>query len=39
MGKGYPGHRVAVIDEQGRECLPGTPGEVAVNRIMSEIGG
>ena len=33
MGKGYPGHRVAVIDEQGRECLPGTPGEVAVNRL------
>ena len=33
MGKGYPGHRVAVIDEQGRECPPGTPGEVAVNRF------
>ena len=33
MGKGYPGHRVAVIDEQGRECPPGTPGEVAVHRF------
>jgi acetyl-CoA synthetase len=33
MGKGYPGHRVAVIDEAGRECPAGTPGEVAVNRV------
>ena len=33
MGKGYPGHRVAVIDEQGHECPAGTPGEVAVNRF------
>ena len=33
MGKGYPGHRVAVIDEQGHACPPGTPGEVAVNRF------
>jgi len=32
MGKGYPGHRVAVIDEHGQECPRGTPGEVAVNR-------
>ena len=32
MGKAYPGHRVAVIDEAGRECPPGTPGEVAVHR-------
>ena len=33
MGKAYPGHRVAVIDEEGRECPAGTPGEVAVNRF------
>ncbi len=33
MGRGYPGHRVAVIDAQGRECPPGTPGEVAVHRL------
>ena len=33
MGKGYPGHRVAVIDEKGQECPRGTPGEVAVNRF------
>ncbi len=33
MGKGYPGHQVAVIDEGGQVCPPGTPGEVAVNRF------
>jgi acetyl-CoA synthetase len=33
MGKGYPGHRVAVIDETGQECPVGTPGEVALNRF------
>lgn len=33
MGKGYPGHRVAVIDEQGLECPVGVVGEVAVNRL------
>ncbi|PPE69768.1 AMP-binding protein [Caldimonas thermodepolymerans] len=32
MGRPYPGHRVAVIDDEGRECPPGTPGEVAVHR-------
>jgi len=33
MGKGYPGHRVAVIDEAGQVCPPGIPGEVAVHRF------
>jgi len=33
MGKGYPGHRVAVIDEEGRECPVGVPGDVSVNRF------
>ncbi|WP_368664977.1 acyl-CoA synthetase [Limnohabitans sp. 2KL-3] len=33
MGKGYPGHRVAVIDDAGQLCPAGTPGEVAVNRL------
>ena len=33
MGKGYPGHRVAVIDETGQECAVGVPGDVAVNRF------
>jgi acetyl-CoA synthetase len=33
MGRGYPGHRVAVIDEEGNECPVGVPGDVAVNRF------
>jgi acetyl-CoA synthetase len=33
MGRGYPGHRVAVIDDQGNECPRGTPGDVAVHRL------
>jgi len=32
MGRAYPGHRVAVIDESGREVPRGTPGDVAVHR-------
>ncbi len=32
MGKAYPGHRVAVIDEDGRECADGVAGDVAVHR-------
>ena len=33
MGRPYPGHRVAVIDENGQECPRGTPGDVAVHRL------
>ena len=33
MGRPYPGHRVAVIDDAGRECPPGVPGDVAVHRF------
>jgi len=33
MGRPYPGHQVAVVDEQGRECPSGVAGEVAVNRF------
>jgi acetyl-CoA synthetase len=33
MGRPYPGHRVAVIDEDGNECAAGAPGDVAVNRF------
>jgi acetyl-CoA synthetase len=33
MGKGYPGHRVAVIDENGQECPVGVPGDVALHRL------
>jgi acetyl-CoA synthetase len=32
MGRAYPGHWVAVIDEKGHVCKAGQPGEVAVNR-------
>ncbi len=32
MGRGYPGHRVAVIDEAGNVCPPHVAGDVAVNR-------
>ncbi len=31
MGMGYPGHRVAVIDDEGVQCAPGVAGDVAVN--------
>jgi len=33
MGRPYPGHRVAVIDDAGRECARGTPGDVALHRL------
>lgn len=33
MGMGYPGHRVAVIDEQAQECAHGQIGDVAVHRL------
>ena len=33
MGRPYPGHRVAVIDDDGNECGAGVPGDVAVNRF------
>jgi acetyl-CoA synthetase len=32
MGRPYPGHRVAVIDDDGNECPRGTAGDVAVHR-------
>jgi acetyl-CoA synthetase len=33
MGRPYPGHRIAVIDDAGNEVPPGVPGDVAVNRF------
>ena len=33
MGKAYPGHRVAVFNDDGKECADGVPGDVAVNRL------
>jgi acetyl-CoA synthetase len=32
IGRPYPGHRVAVIDERGDELPPGELGEIAVHR-------
>jgi acetyl-CoA synthetase len=32
MGRPYPGHRVAVLDDAGRELPPGEVGDVSVNR-------
>ena len=32
MGRPYPGHRVAVIDDNGNPLAPGTMGEVALHR-------
>jgi len=32
MGKGYPGHRVTTINDEGHECPVGVPGEVAIHR-------
>ncbi|WP_136415388.1 AMP-binding protein [Herbaspirillum sp. ST 5-3] len=33
MGRPYPGHRVAVIDDEGMPVKAGETGEVALNRI------
>jgi len=33
IGRAYPGHRVAILDEEGRELPPGQLGEIAVNRF------
>ena len=33
MGRGYPGHRVAVIDDDGNVCPPGVVGDVALHRL------
>ncbi len=32
MGRPYPGHRIAVVDDVGNECPRGTPGDVALHR-------
>jgi acetyl-CoA synthetase len=36
MGMGYPGHRLAVIDDAGAECAAGEVGDVAVNRFDAQ---
>jgi acetyl-CoA synthetase len=32
MGRPYPGHRIAVVDDEGNEMPRGEAGEVAINR-------
>jgi acetyl-CoA synthetase len=32
MGRAYPGHRIAVVDDEGRELPPGSAGDVALHR-------
>jgi acetyl-CoA synthetase len=36
IGRAYPGHRVAVIDERGRELPAGEPGEIAIHRSLGD---
>ena len=36
MGRPYPGHRIAVLDESGREVLDDDVGEIAVHRIAPD---
>ncbi len=36
MGRPYPGHRIAVLDEEGKPAAVGEMGEVAVNRIAPD---
>ena len=33
IGRPYPGHRVAVLDDDGRVCAPGVTGDVAAHRL------
>jgi acetyl-CoA synthetase len=36
MGRPYPGHRIAVIDDDGHEVPAGTVGEVALHRLGTD---
>ena len=36
MGRPYPGHRIAVIDDAGEPMPTGEPGEVAVHRVAPD---
>ena len=36
MGRPYPGHRIAVIDDDGNPVAQGEPGEVAVHRVAPD---
>ena len=36
MGRPYPGHRIAALDDEGRPVAPGSTGDVAVHRIAPD---
>jgi len=36
MGRPYPGHRIAVIDDDGNPVAQGEPGEIAVHRVAPD---
>jgi acetyl-CoA synthetase len=36
MGKPYPGHRIAIIDDEGREVPAGNVGDVCVHRLGTD---
>ena len=36
MGLPYPGHRIAVLDDEGRPAAKGDMGEIAVNRVAPD---
>jgi acetyl-CoA synthetase len=36
MGRPYPGHRIAVIDDEGNSVAQGEPGEVAIHRVAPD---
>jgi acetyl-CoA synthetase len=36
MGRPYPGHRVGVLDDDGRQVAAGASGDVALHRVASD---
>ena len=36
MGRPYPGHRIALLDDEGNEVPRGEPGDVAIHRIAPD---
>ena len=36
MGRPYPGHRIALVDDDGHEVPQGEPGDVAVHRVAPD---
>jgi acetyl-CoA synthetase len=36
MGRPYPGHRIALLDEEGNEVPRGEPGDVAIHRVAPD---